>query len=1305
MFEANIGISGSDPTIYLPNDSAIADIFLDAGGYAVYPTRDSGHAYVGATDARWTFDYVTGIGNDVPADQIIDIVSVTFFGLLDFNKTIHCYFKTGGTKYYFGLQSGQNNPPVDFRYGEGGASAVHNWRFNPATGGPWTLAAITGGEFGFETSGGNFTLYGAYVSIYWGYGLTQEGGTSTTAGGTTPTASECGQSATMSAAFTNYDAKILEVKPSYGPLSGGTQIEIRGYNFVAGSTIDIGGSPATGVTFIDDQHYLATTPAHAVGFGDVVINEPLGTSLVKRNGFQFTLFTRGDDIRRMPGVNIHLGLNSGANTCSFVVDGDSNPPKVGEKIQIIDEFAEPRRLLFAGNVQSVEQVYEGLNTQLAWNVSAVDFTWLLNRRRPFGEYHNISASDIAKDLINRYAPGFTTNFVQTNLARVSIAFDGSWDLQTCLSVLARMIGGGHWYVDFNQDLHFFHIVPPDVNMPTAPSTTVATPGTPTGLLRVGPGSAPTVAQGAAFGSGFSFSPGFFLFQVTFVYDNGTESAYGPATCVALDGQHKIAFSDLPIGPAIGTLTVIKRRIYYKFNGIYGGSTRVAFCQIDDNTTTAFTTVGFAPQTGEIANISSTIFNVVPPVEAYVAPPAYLETSVPNPSATTTPGILCQPEYRPAGQTQTIIWSIGLWRFRVRNIYQDLTESQMGPASVPFQSDAVNAISLDNIPVGTAINGVPVIARRILAAFGTNPSDADYTSWWIVPNNTAMTAVVYPTTANQQAGAGASGAIPPTPDRNPVWPNDDGPFLEGFDPPDDVTDDSPYLLRNPQVTSQVDLSQVRNRIFIRGAGSSTTDTVGSTSTTIPVADTSYYSTNGGQVFVEGQVLSYTGVSTAEGPGNLILNGTVGEEINSGAPVSLYLMVEDKASQAEMGLIELDFNGRPTDGVHEYVIIDGSLETPYQMFTRGMAELELYSRTITTVRYSTRDPKTRPGVMVHISLTNPPISGDFLIQEVTIDQIHNEADDLLEPRYNVTTSSNKFDLGDLFFQWSTRTSNPYSGGGGGAGPSPSPSGTPEAAAPDEGFAGTPANPTATNMWTGVSPATLTKVDQVWTSAFTTAITVVTDNGYWLRMQSTSTGEGGDTTQANIPNVAMFQPSLGFKYNIYVRFPSSQENTIAGKFNLFVGLYVPANGIMNYDGPANGDTRSVNNTRKFIGFRVDGRGFAGLIANGTNCLEYSPGFHLAQVDSPYLLQIRVISAASIATPDFGAFYKQNFPGGVIELSAATINETTNNYTLRIATPTALLGESLMGFACGYNAEQPSPNTTKTFDINTAYGSFGPN
>lgn len=1026
-FTSNIGISGQAPSVYLTTDTRISDVFLAIGqDSAIYPIEDTGIAYSGATDQKWFFSY-QNIGNDVPA-VAIDYVTVVFFGKLAFGKTLTPYFKTGGVKYYLDPNEGQSSTPVDFRYGGGGAVAKHNWFVNPATNGPWTTAAVVAGEFGFETNA-SFTLYGAYVELYWGFGLTPAVGV-----GSTPADAPCGQSVTLAASFTNYESKILSVTPSFGTLAGGTVVQIAGYNFVNGSTITIGGNPATSVQYLDDQHFVATTPSHAQGFGDIVITEPGGTTVTLRNGFAFTLLIRGTDLRR-EGLNIQLQLNTGANQCSFILDGGSQPPKVAEKIQIIDDKVTPSRLLFAGNVQRVVQTYEGLNTQLAWQVTSVDFTWLLNRRRPFGTYTLTSVSEIVKDLITRYAPGFTTNHVQTSLAKVSITFDGSADLQTCLSVLARMIGGGHWFVDFIQDVHFFHIVPPVLQSASLPNTVTerTTFNQSSAALRLGPGTAMTVVQGAIITDVFSFPPGMYMFLSTFVYDNGTESAYSPvAGPVALDGAHKVVISNLPIGAAAGALTVVKRRIYTVYNGNTGGGQLMPFCQVNDNVTAGFTT-NFR-SVGSTSAAVSAMTGLTPPSIPFVTPPLYASTQVPVATQSSTAAILYQTECRPTSVTTPLTWTPGNWVFKVANIYQDLTESQLGPATIAIASDGASMIRLDGIPIGAAINSVPVIARRIYGSSGT--SDADFVSWWIIPDNTAVSATIAPATGSKSAVPSSFIPNPIAPDRPnaPVWPNADGPFLEDYDLPDEVVDDNQYLLRDPQVTSEVDLSQIRNRVFVRGAGSVVVTTVFAGATSFKVTECSYYSRTGGLVFVNGKVYDYLTVSANSGPGTLTLANAITATIVQGSSALLYLQLDDTASQQDLGRVELDKDGNPTDGVHEYTIVDQSLVTQFQLYVRGYAELELYSRPITTVRYATRDPKTRAGARVSINLTNPPIVGEFLIQSVIIDQIHDESDELT-PRYQVVTSSSKFDLNDLFFQWNQDLTETAAGAGG---PNPDPAG---------------------------------------------------------------------------------------------------------------------------------------------------------------------------------------------------------------------------------------------------------------------------
>ncbi len=137
------------------------------------------------------------------------------------------------------------------------------------------------------------------------------------------------------------------------------------------------------------------------------------------------------------------------STCTFSMDGTA--PANGSLMAILRGSF----VLFAGTITSVTTATDGdVLTNVRYDVSAIDLTYLLRRRRPFKSYIAQPANLIAADLITNFAPAFTATNVQAALASVSIRFDGSLDLPGCLSALANLIGG-FWYVDSGADLHFF----------------------------------------------------------------------------------------------------------------------------------------------------------------------------------------------------------------------------------------------------------------------------------------------------------------------------------------------------------------------------------------------------------------------------------------------------------------------------------------------------------------------------------------------------------------------------------------------------------------------------------------------------------------------------------------------------------------------------------------------------------------------------------------------------------------------------------------------------------------------------------
>jgi hypothetical protein len=82
------------------------------------------------------------------------------------------------------------------------------------------------------------------------------------------------KTATLPGGFIAWEPTIISITPKYGPISGGTTVDIFGSGFELGASVEFDGVAGTGVVFIDSQHIKATTPAHATGFVVVTVTAP-----------------------------------------------------------------------------------------------------------------------------------------------------------------------------------------------------------------------------------------------------------------------------------------------------------------------------------------------------------------------------------------------------------------------------------------------------------------------------------------------------------------------------------------------------------------------------------------------------------------------------------------------------------------------------------------------------------------------------------------------------------------------------------------------------------------------------------------------------------------------------------------------------------------------------------------------------------------------------------------------------------------------------------------------------------------------
>jgi len=854
------------------------------------------------------------------------------------------------------------------------------------------------------------------------------------------------QSAILEEAFTFGKTVILSVTPANGSINGGVVVRLLGSGFVSGTTVTFDGIAGTNVTVIDGEHITVTTPAHALGFTDVVITKPDLTTATFKNGFQYTSLVRGSDIRRNPGIVINDALNNAPNTCSFVIDRAGSEPLLGEQVEIKDAF-DGNRLLFAGLVTRKELMYEELTTNWKWNVSATDWTFLFNRFRPFAQYIDQSVSDVVKDLVARYAPGFTSLNVQTNLARVSITFDGNQDLATCLSTLAEMIGEGHWYIDYTRDVHFFHIKFPEIQLPfSTPNTAI--------------GSAMSVAEGSSIPAVFSFASGYYIFQHSFFYSDGSESSLRACSSpIFCSGTKILSFTNVPLGTSIGAVTCVARRIYYRRllpttrnlsghsvessagEGIETPVTNVEealkFAQLNDNATTDFTT-----WFGSLGASSAVVIDI--PDSSLIPSRAYnghrpAPASPPSVSLDIVSGAL--------------LWNGSSVAFKMAYLYRDASISlTSAPSNVAtktlIQGEGIKGYNLSSILVGPSSGDVDVIGRIFyfgVAAPGDDPvTAAKWNTHGVVflPDNTStqlnqfslaslgLTAADLPSMAFVYPGlvVGRGTLMYDTTRRKrertalPPWPNQDGPNPEDSLPvPDEINDTNPYLLKDPSFIYTSDWSQIRNRIYVIGVGTTIVGYHAVGSTVLTVNDVSKFDLSGGQLVVMGQRISYSSISEFEDENQIFLTSPTTKGISDGSEVNIFYQADDLASQEMVRKIEVDSVGKPTNGVHEYTIKNTQFTTVFELYMAAYAELERFKKPLGYISYASRDPKHRSGAKVKVNLTNPPCVGEFLIQEVMIDQIHDDAD-LLAPRYNVRAdSAARYTFNDFLLELDSRRSS--------------------------------------------------------------------------------------------------------------------------------------------------------------------------------------------------------------------------------------------------------------------------------------------
>jgi hypothetical protein len=693
---------------------------------------------------------------------------------------------------------------------------------------------------------------------------------------------------------------------------------------------------------------------------------------------------------RLSGISIRDYLDGTPNTATLRVSGFT--PTKGHEIKMSLGQADTAHHIFAGHILTTTQVYEGIQSAVAWDLECISYEYLLKRRTVSKRYTNSSASTIAADLIASYTSGFTDKNVVSGLATIDEITFTNEEVPTCLDRLAKRIGS-YWYIDYGKDLHFFlteaekaHTIE-DADVHGARGVAVSTD-----LSQV-------ATRVLVEAGGSNTSADVAVGQTTIPVDDS--SWYNASGGVVVAGPQRITYTGKSTIDGTGS------KVNGKANLEPGAPTvAVASGTAGNITTGAYThQVSLVIEGGETAggtvSSSATISNVSAPGSGMAGAGTtggslvdngdyYYWTTFVTAAGETTPSPSVNVVLG-AGNTKVNLSSIPTsadGRVTARRIYRiSVTAGDSSHISNAKLVTTINDNSTTTYADTLADGSLGAVAP---SANTSGNGQIELTNVPAGPSGTTARKVYRsgPGDGNQRFVGTVSGNITTT-------------FT------DNVRNDS----RGAEVLSSI----------TRTAPAQVSDT------SLPVQECSAFSASGGWVLAAGQLIRYTGRSASSGVGTLTgvpssgigsitasiayntavvnvphLTGVTGVlyAINKGEPVNLLVTRNDTAAQTAMAA---SVGG---DGIHEAYFQDRRLSET-EANARGDAHLTLAKDPLVTVTYQTRDQTTRAGRTVTFNLGAPTsLTGTFKIQSVTISDF-----DLLGvkfPMRAVQVSSRRFSL---------------------------------------------------------------------------------------------------------------------------------------------------------------------------------------------------------------------------------------------------------------------------------------------------------
>jgi hypothetical protein len=156
---------------------------------------------------------------------------------------------------------------------------------------------------------------------------------------------------------------------------------------------------------------------------------------------------------RIEGAAVEHALNEAPDTAHVRMHGFV--PVAGQAFGLYHGDTSTEMQLFGGRILETTQVYESVKGNVAYDIQAIDPTWLLNRRRVVQRYSNIYARDMIGNIMGLYTTGFGyfTHITIGNVVIDEITFTNE-TVASCLTAICERIGA-YWFVDYANELHVF----------------------------------------------------------------------------------------------------------------------------------------------------------------------------------------------------------------------------------------------------------------------------------------------------------------------------------------------------------------------------------------------------------------------------------------------------------------------------------------------------------------------------------------------------------------------------------------------------------------------------------------------------------------------------------------------------------------------------------------------------------------------------------------------------------------------------------------------------------------------------------